>query len=156
MKADNRDEVAPSADEALARMRGMTRFNGELMESLGGLHVVSADPASSAVRLEAEALPRFCHTNQTVVQGGFITAWLDAAMAHAAMLDTAMTQTVASLDINVRFLERLGPGPVVAEGRVVRRGRRVAFMSATLTDAAGRLVATASSSGMLVPLPAPA
>jgi acyl-coenzyme A thioesterase PaaI-like protein len=34
---------------------------------------------------------------------------------------------------------------VRAEGRVISLGRRVAFAEATLTDAAGRLYATATS-----------
>jgi acyl-coenzyme A thioesterase PaaI-like protein len=38
---------------------------------------------------------------------------------------------------------------VVAEGRVQRIGRRVAFLEARLTDPEGALLATASSTAML-------
>ncbi len=43
-------------------------------------------------------------------------------------------------------------GELRAEGRVVHRGRKVRTAEATLTDEAGRLIATATSSLMVLPL----
>jgi acyl-coenzyme A thioesterase PaaI-like protein len=60
---------------------------------------------------------------------------------------------LASLDINVSFLERVAPGPVVVEARVVRWGRRVAFLQAELraqADEDAPLLARASSTGMIL------
>jgi acyl-coenzyme A thioesterase PaaI-like protein len=52
--------------------------------------------------------------------------------------------------VKVSFLRRVGPGKVVAEGRVIRMGRRVAFLEASLFDAGtGVLLATASSSALI-------
>lgn len=126
--------------------------NPELMQALGGMQVVELNHDKPLATLEFSCLPEFCHSNASIAQGGYITAWMDAAMAHAVLLTTQPVLTVASLDINVRFLERVGPGKVLASGWVVRRGRKVAAMEATLRDASGKLLATATSSGLLVPL----
>lgn len=126
--------------------------NPELMESLGGLKVLAIDQAAQSATLEFICRPAFCHTNGSIAQGGFITAWMDAAMAHSVILNTEPPLSVASLDISVRFLEKVGPGKVIARGWVVRRGRKIAALAADLHDEHGKLLASATSSGMLVPL----
>lgn len=124
--------------------------SSELLESMGFVRIVSADPETGTVRAEFDALPRFCHTEGTIVQGGFVTAWLDFSMAQAALRKSGRAVGVASLELKVSFLQRVGPGRVVAEGRITRLGRRIAFLDAGLYDADGRLLATASSTAMLV------
>ena len=44
-------------------------------------------------------------------------------------------------------------GMLTATGRVTKPGRRIALATAEITDAAGRLVATASSNGLLIQPP---
>lgn len=134
-----------------AHARG-PRSGEALWESLGGFRIAFWDAAQRTVRAVFTVRPAHCHTRGTIAQGGFITAWMDAAMAHAVMHDTDGQFNVASLEIKVSFLERVGPGEGSAIGRVVRRGRRVAFLEGELFDAQGRLAAKASSTGMLVPL----
>lgn len=121
----------------------------ELLQSMGFVRVVEVDREAGRLRAEFEALPRFCHTDGTIVQGGFVTAWLDFSMAHAAFLKAGYEVGVASLEIKVSFLQRVGPGRVIAEGRVQRMGRRVAFLEASLHDPSGALLATATSTAML-------
>ena len=132
-----------------ASMPDLPNPNPELMASLGGFSVVEADPGAGRVRMRFNALRRFCHSNGTTVQGGFITAWLDCAMAHAVHFQSGFTCAVSSLEIKVSFLERVGPGVVFVDARIVRRGRRVAFLEAVLLDENGRQLATASSTAML-------
>jgi len=57
---------------------------------------------------------------------------------------------IASLELKVSFLQRVGPGRVFAQGRVSRLGRRIAFLEARLTDAEGAVLASASSTAMIV------
>ena len=73
-------------------------------------------------------------------------------MAHAVLHDSDQTLNVASLEIKVSFLERVGPGAGTVHGRVVRRGKRVAFMEGDLFNPDGKLAAQATSTGMLVPV----
>ena len=122
----------------------------ELLGSMGFVRIVEADRGEGRVRAEFDALPRFCHTDGTIVQGGFVTAWLDFSMAQAALLRTGHDVGIASLELKVSFLQRVGPGRVVAEGRVTRLGRRVAFLEGRLSDREGVLLATASSTAMII------
>jgi uncharacterized protein (TIGR00369 family) len=70
-------------------------------------------------------------------------------MAQAVIVRAAEPVGVASLELKVNFLQRVGPGRVIAEGRVLRMGRRVAFLEASLFDPAGAVLATASSTALL-------
>jgi uncharacterized protein (TIGR00369 family) len=122
------------------------------MESLGGMTIIAVDAEAGTAELEFTCRPEFCHSGGRVAQGGYVTAWMDAAMAHAVILCSGQRQSISSLDISVRFLERVGPGKVRSQGRIVRKGRRVAFLEASLRDTEGKLLATATSSGLLIDL----
>jgi uncharacterized protein (TIGR00369 family) len=128
------------------------RSGKALSESMGNFHVTGWDPGRKALKAAFTVRREYCHTNGTIAQGGFITAWLDAAMAHAVMHDTDHAQTVFSLEIKVSFYEKVGPGEGWVEARVVRRGKRVAFLDASLYNPAGQLAAEATSTGMLAAL----
>lgn len=124
-----------------------------LFAALGGMTIDSIEERQGIARLMFNVLPQFCHSGGRIAQGGFITAWMDAAMAHAVMHHTGMRQNIASLEIKVSFLERVGPGRVLAEGRVLRMGRRVAFLEGSLFSEDGRrTLATSTSTGLLIPL----
>ena len=131
-------------DTATPRLPGT-----DLLEAMGFVRIESVDRDAGRVRAAFDAQPRFCHTDGTIVQGGFVTAWLDFSMAQAALRHSEHLVGVASLELKVSFLQRVGPGRVIAEGRITRLGRRIAFLEASLFDAAGRLLATASSTAML-------
>jgi uncharacterized protein (TIGR00369 family) len=128
---------------------GLSLPEDGLLESMGFVQVLSTDRKLGVVRAEFEAMKRFCHTDGTIVQGGFISGWLDFSMAQAVIVRAAEPVGVASLELKVNFLQRVGPGRVIAEGRVLRMGRRVAFLEATLFDPAGAVLATASSTALL-------
>jgi uncharacterized protein (TIGR00369 family) len=128
------------------------RSGKALSESMGNFHVTGWDPARRVVSAAFEVRREYCHTNGTIAQGGFITAWLDAAMAHAVIHDTERAQSVFTLEIKVSFYEKVGPGEGRVEARVIRRGKRVAFLDASLYSPEGKLAAHATSTGVLVDL----
>jgi uncharacterized protein (TIGR00369 family) len=128
---------------------GLSLPEDGLLESMGFVQVLSTDRKLGVVRAEFEAMKRFCHTDGTIVQGGFISGWLDFTMAQAVIVRATEPVGVASLELKVSFLQRVGPGRVIAEGRVLRMGRRVAFLEASLFDTAGGLLATATSTALL-------
>ena len=79
-----------------------------------------------------------------IVHGGVMMSLLDMAMAGAVARTLAEGQRTASVSITTDFLRAAPPGRLVARGRVVRRGRTMAFPEGALDDAAGELVARAS------------
>jgi uncharacterized protein (TIGR00369 family) len=92
-----------------------------------------------------------------VVHGGFATTLLDSAMGCAVMstLDANSAYTTTQISINLTRAITAQTGPIVAESRVVHRGRSVATAEGTLKDAQGRLLAHATSTCMLMPRRAP-
>ncbi len=137
--------LAPMDDDLEERIRS----GQALKESMGNFHVTAWDPERRMVSAAFTVRREYCHTNGSIAQGGFITAWLDAAMAQAIVHDTDHQHGVFSLEIKVSFYERVGPGDGRVEARVIRRGKRVAFMEASLYNAEGKLAAAATSTGVL-------
>lgn len=125
----------------------MSENVGELGRTLGLIRVVEMDPAGRA-RIEYLAGAHMCHSGG-VVQGGFVTGWIDAAMAHAAIAMAGEGVTPMSLELKVSFFAPARPGKVVAEGWVERRGRSTCFFEGRLTDEQGKVLAKASSTVML-------
>lgn len=119
----------------------------ELSRTLGLVRVVEMDPAGRA-RIEYQAGAHMCHSGG-VVQGGFVTGWIDAAMAHAAIAMGGADVVPMSLELKVSFFAPARPGLVIAEGWVERRGRSTCFFEGRLLDTAGKVLAKASSTLML-------
>ena len=83
-----------------------------------------------------------------VVHGGYAAAILDNACGYAAQSKMAPGQTCTTLELKVAYHKAMTKetGPVRAEGKIVSIGRRAAFSEARLTDIAGKLYASATSS----------
>ncbi len=129
-------------------IRDETIFPSALMQCIGFEKTLSLSPEGGA-EVRFQARPAFAHSNGTVVQGGIVTAWLDCAMAWAVYARDH-ERAVASLDINVSFLARVGVAPHVVHARVVKWGRNVAFLEAEVQDLDGKCLARATSTGLLV------
>ena len=119
-----------------------------LLRAIGFDRLLHSDPQGVA-RVRFVPRSEFAHTEGTIVQGGFITAWLDNSMAFAVFAREAGVG-LASLELKVSFLERVGVAPVEAEAHVVRWGGSVVFLEASLFAQDGQLLARASSTGKLL------
>ena len=87
----------------------------------------------------------FCHSDGTILQGGFITTMLDASMAFLVMQLVDFKKVPLSIDVNVNFLSSGGPKLTIAIARINKIGKSIAFSSADLFQN-DELIATASSS----------
>ncbi|HYE44871.1 MAG TPA: PaaI family thioesterase [Caulobacter sp.] len=114
-----------------------------LSQTLGLVRRLEMNPEGRA-RLEYEAGPHMCHSGG-VVQGGFITGWIDAAMAHAVIAKAGEGIVPMSLELKVSFFEPTRPGPVIAEAWIERDGRSTCFCEGRLVTPEGRVLAKASS-----------
>ncbi|MDZ7783669.1 MAG: PaaI family thioesterase [Halioglobus sp.] len=112
--------------------------------------VVAIDRRAATCTFEFNISTDFCHSVD-VVQGGFVTAMLDAAMSHAVFASTAEPLVnVSSLEIKTTFIEPTRAGPLRAVGRVLKSTYKTAFLEGGLYDAEGLLTATSSSVAKLV------
>ena len=115
-----------------------------------GWHILDARPDEGWLRCGFEARPEFANPTGAI-QGGFLAAMLDDAMGPTVFVMTKGAVYTATIDMTVSYLSPARPGPLFGEGRVVQLGKSVGFLEATLTDAAGTVIARATSSVRLVP-----
>ncbi|MFE4774771.1 PaaI family thioesterase [Streptomyces sp. NPDC056713] len=90
------------------------------------------------------------------VHGGIYATLLDSAAGCAVQSTLPQGVAYTSLDLTVKFLRRItvDTGKVRAIGTVVSSGRQTALAQAQLLDATDRVLAHATSTCMLFPLPA--
>lgn len=118
-----------------------------LYETLALKRVVSMDPDGRAT-LEYEARQDMCHSGG-VVQGGFVSGWIDAAMAHAAIAKNGQHITPMTLEMKISFFAPTRPGLVIAEGWVERHGKRTSFYEGHLKSPDGTILAKGTSTILL-------
>jgi uncharacterized protein (TIGR00369 family) len=117
------------------------------------LGVIVDDAGEGWVRLRVPVKDGLRNAAGAPVHGGVLSALVDMAIGGAlgTTHDNAgggVGQT--TLDMNVSFLSAAGDGELVAEGRLLRRGRTIAFGEARISDGAGRLVAVGRATYMLL------
>ncbi len=77
---------------------------------------------------------------------------LDDTMGPTALLASGGTLFTVTINMTVSYFQPAKPGRLFAEGRVVNMGKTIAFMEATISDANGVKLASATSSARLVPV----
>ncbi|MCB0990608.1 MAG: PaaI family thioesterase [Acidimicrobiales bacterium] len=122
----------------------------EVLATLGDGRVVESDGENGRSVLEFECKPEMCHSGG-VAQGGFVTGWIDSAMAHACIARYTTAFWIATLEVKVSFFRPAVPGTVIAEGWIERAGKQTVFTEGQLLDTDGNVLAKASSTIRLVP-----
>lgn len=122
----------------------------ELGKALGQERVVLMDGKAGRAIIEYRCGMHMCHSGG-VAQGGFVTGWIDAAMAHATMAATDFAFVPMSLEIKVSFFKPCAPGLVTAEGWIEQKGRSTVFLEGKLSDDKGNILAKATSTVRLIP-----
>ncbi|MFS2111482.1 PaaI family thioesterase [Sphingomonas sp. Sphisp140] len=86
------------------------------------------------------------------IHGGYAATLLDSACGIATHSALAEGQSYTTLELKIAYHRAMteNTGPVRATGTVVSIGRRVAFAEAKLTDAEGRLLASATSTLLVI------
>jgi uncharacterized protein (TIGR00369 family) len=85
----------------------------------------------------------------SIVHGGLVGTVLDTAMGGACATVLEAGESFLTADLRVEFIRAARPGVLRAEGRVVRKTRRVAFCAADLYDAEGTHLASARCTQVL-------
>lgn len=136
-------------DEALARFRAV--FNSPAFLTLGGdVLALSVEAGRSEVAFHPRA--EFCNPFGHV-QGGFVTAMLDAACGIAAIAKSDFTCFVPTLDIRTSFIKPAPPERLIAHGQCLQLGKTIAFLEGSLHLPDGTLLARASVTSRVSPMP---
>ena len=142
--------TSPGApDDPLAAIRARCEEN--LYWRYLGVAVEDAKPGW--VRLRVDVRDELRNAAGAPVHGGVMSALIDMAVGGAlGTLSDAAAGGVnqSTLDLNVSFLAAATEGPIFAEGKILRRGRTIAFGEASVTDAGGRLCAVGRATYMII------
>ncbi|WP_320672626.1 PaaI family thioesterase [Patulibacter defluvii] len=87
-----------------------------------------------------------------VVHGGFVATILDSVLGCAVHSTLPAGVGYTSIEMKVNYLRAVhaDSGALTARGWVTKPGRRVAFAEADVRDGAGKVVATGSSSLLII------
>ncbi|OZE83358.1 aromatic compound degradation protein PaaI [Rhodococcus sp. 15-649-1-2] len=101
-----------------------------------------------------ECTPSEAHYNPIgTVHGGLACTFLDTLVGCAAHTTLPAGVGYTSIDLNVSYLRNIldTSGPLVGTGTVTKRGSRVIFAEGSIVDKDGKLVATGTSSLLVIP-----
>ena len=125
--------------------------------ALMGSEFVSFDANKGELTTRFTPPPSFA-SPRGAVQGGLIAGFLDEVMGGALLAVTEGSEhgikLPLNLDMNLTFIAMVPLAPIIAKGRVIKHGRRVAFLEGELYDeASGKLLARATSTALPTDVP---
>lgn len=145
---------------ALPQLDGIEFLNriasGELPEAPIASHFAMETIEVSSGRVTFRCQPDESHYNPVgMVHGGLVCTLLDSALGCATHTTLAAGTGYTSIEIKVNYLRPVtaDSGPLICTGRVTKPGRRVVFAEGEVRDNQGKVVATASGSPLIFPLP---
>ncbi|MBE9482361.1 MAG: PaaI family thioesterase [Chloroflexi bacterium] len=139
----NTSEQGNEATENLVELR--TREKGEPIASFLKMRLVELTPGYAKVAIKL--VPEYQNFNGLVF-GGIVMAVADQAFAYAS--NSAFCPSIAS-QFNIHFIAGAGvDDELIAEGRVVRSGKRVGISEMVVTNQDGKLIAKAT--GTTIPV----
>ncbi|MGW0811294.1 PaaI family thioesterase [Nonomuraea sp. NPDC002799] len=112
--------------------------------ALLGWELVEVDPEQGSIEVAFQASDQFVNP-VGVIQGGFLAAMLDDTLGPALVATLPEHQFAPTMDLHVQFLRPARPGRIVGRGRVIQRGKEVAFLAGELIGPDGKMVATATA-----------
>lgn len=113
-----------------------------------GWKLVAVDPDAGTIEVSFTATDQFLNPAGDV-QGGFLAAMLDDTLGPALVATLDAGEWAPTLDLHVQFMAPAAPGQLCGRGRVVRRGRDIAFLAGELRDAQEKIVAAATATAMI-------
>jgi len=99
------------------------------------------------VMVEFDVGPEHANPMGTL-HGGVYCDLADASMGLAWSSGLKEDETCTTIELKINFFRPVWSGKLIAEGRVLKRGKTVGYVESEVRDEEGRLVAKASSSLM--------
>ncbi len=114
-----------------------------------GFELVEADPDQGAIAVAFAGVEAFTNPYGEVL-GGFVAAMLYDAVGPALLATLGEGQFIETLDQHTVFLRPAPFGRLLGRGRVVSRRNDIGQLDGSLTDAEGKVVATATATARIV------
>jgi uncharacterized protein (TIGR00369 family) len=116
--------------------------------TLLGWELIGVDPDAGTIVVSFTATEQFLNP-VGVVQGGILAAMLDDTLGPALVATLGPGEFAPTTDLHVQFFRPAKPGRLFGRGRVVKRGRDVAFLAGELYDDADAVLATATATAQI-------
>ena len=129
------EQLARQAERELAR-----RLRATNAAKLFGFTLEAAEPGRAVLRMQVRRRHIQVHG---VVHGGILAALADTAGALGIYLMVPRGSRLATIEMKINYLEPVEKGVLLAEGKVLRRGRNLAVSECDIHSEDHRLVAKA-------------
>ena len=117
--------------------------------TLGIKKILKLNTSEGEAHAIYKARKNMCHSGN-IVQGGFITGWLDAVMALACMCKVGADTLVLSLEIKTTFIKKISHEQVLVIGNVIKTGKTIAFLEGKIVDTENNILAKGTQTVKLI------
>jgi acyl-CoA thioesterase len=107
------------------------------------------DFKEGVARLSMQVRPDM-HNGVGWLQGGVFVALADEAMALALYTVLSEGEGIATISENTSFFKGVREGTVIATGKVIRKGRRIAFTEGEVLNSDGKVLLSRTSASFAV------
>lgn len=116
-----------------------------------GFRFIDADVEAGTIEVAFAATKAFTNPAGNVL-GAFLAAMLYDTVGPALLATLEPDQFQSTCQLNVTFLRPVRPGRVIGQGRIVHRDEDLVFLEASLLDAGGAVIATATATARVISL----
>ncbi|HZY46903.1 MAG TPA: PaaI family thioesterase [Candidatus Bathyarchaeia archaeon] len=113
-----------------------------------GIKVRNVEEARSVLEMD---VGEHLHNLSGTMHGGVMVDIADAAMGIAVASTLKSDEDMTTIELKMSFMRPHIRGRLVAEGTIAKRGRRIAFTEAVLTNAKKEVVAKCTGSWLIMP-----
>lgn len=121
-------------------------LNGSPMYRHMKMRVVDAEDGRSRLEMQADSS---LHSLYGMLHGGAAATVLDSACGIAVGTTLEPGEICVTVDLRINYIANLKDGLLVAEGRVIHKGRQTGVAQAELRDDDGSLVAVGMSTHLI-------
>ncbi|HWG90042.1 MAG TPA: PaaI family thioesterase [Candidatus Thermoplasmatota archaeon] len=133
-------------DEQIAKTLNVPLERAPVADLIG-MELKSAGRGMATFTLRVD---RRHHNPMGSVHGGILCDLADASMGVAVISTLGKDETFTTLELKTTFLRPVFEGLLTCEAKVVNRGKHIAYVEASITNEAGKLVARAVSTNMVI------
>ena len=112
-----------------------------------GIRILELSEGRSLVEMMVDS---HLHNMSGTMHGGIMADIADAAMGIAVSTTISPEEDFTTMEFKISFFRPHVKGPLQAEGLVAKRGRRVAFTEAVLTNREKQVVAKANGTWLFL------
>jgi uncharacterized protein (TIGR00369 family) len=112
--------------------------------NLLGMTMESAEHGKVVMTLP---IGEYLYNPAATVHGGATATLLDSVMGCAVLSTLPPHRAYTTLELKLSYIRPIttATGTIIATGRIINAGRRAAFAEGTITDAAGKILVTGST-----------